>query len=87
VTRLGLEIPSDQQEKIDAFMKTGDGLDDIQLYTQIDCSEYQDLFQVLRKTGGPIWAGSGKPRVVTPRPKQHCARRCWPMKRRARAQG
>jgi hypothetical protein len=29
VTHLGLEIPSDQQEKIDSFMGTGNGLDDI----------------------------------------------------------
>jgi hypothetical protein len=53
VTHLGLEIPSDQQEKIDAFMRTGDGLDDIRLHTQIDCPEYRHLFQVLRKAGGP----------------------------------
>jgi hypothetical protein len=54
VSHVGLEIPSDQQEKIDAFMLTGKGLDDIQLHTQIDCPEYRYLFQVLRKSGGPI---------------------------------
>ena len=54
VSHIGLEIPSDQQEKIDAFMLTGKGLDDIQFHTQIDCPEYRHLFEVLRKSGGPI---------------------------------
>ncbi|MDX2452515.1 hypothetical protein [Desulfosarcina sp.] len=54
VSHIGLEIPSDQQEKIDVFMKTGQGLDDIKLHTQIDSPEYRRLFQVLRKSGGPI---------------------------------
>ncbi|WP_319408818.1 hypothetical protein [uncultured Desulfosarcina sp.] len=53
VTHLGLEIPSDEQEKIDYFMKTGDRLDDIHLHKQIDCPEYRHLFQVLRGSGGP----------------------------------
>jgi uncharacterized iron-regulated protein len=53
VTHQGLEIPSDQQEKIDAFMRTGDGLDDIRLHAPIDCPEYRHLFQVLRKSGRP----------------------------------
>ena len=54
VSHVGLEIPSDQQEKIDVFMKTGEGLDDIKLHTQIDSPEYRHLFQVFRKSGGPI---------------------------------
>jgi len=54
VTHVGLEIRSDQQEKIDAFMRTGNGLDDIKLHTQIDSPEYRHLFQVFRKSGGPI---------------------------------
>jgi hypothetical protein len=41
VSHVGLEIPSDQQEKIDVFMKTGNGLDDIKLHTQIESPEYQ----------------------------------------------
>ena len=49
-----LEIPSDQQGKIDSFMKTGKGLDDIQLHPQIDCPEYRHLFNILRKSDGPI---------------------------------
>jgi hypothetical protein len=54
VTHVGLEIPSDQQEKIDVFMKTGDGLEAIKLHTQIDSPEYRHLFEVFRKSGGPI---------------------------------
>ena len=41
VTHIGLEIPSDQQEKIDTFMPTGKGLDAIQFHPQIDCPEYR----------------------------------------------
>ena len=54
VSHVGLEIPSDQQEKIDVFMKTGTGLDDIKLHTQIDSPEYRHLFHVFRKSGGFI---------------------------------
>ena len=54
VTHIGLEIRSDQQEKIDVFMRTGDGLDDIKLHTQIDSPEYRNLFQVFRNSGGLI---------------------------------
>ncbi|MDB4303392.1 hypothetical protein N9934_01195 [Desulfosarcina sp.] len=53
VSHIGLEIPSDQQEKINAFMLTGKGLDEIQFHAQIDCPEYRHLFEVLRKSGGP----------------------------------
>ena len=48
VTRIGLEIASDQQGIIDHFMKTGAGLDDVQIHPQIDCQEYQNLFIVFR---------------------------------------
>ena len=44
VSHVGLEIPSDQQEKIDVFMKTGDGLDDIDLHAQIDSQKYRQMF-------------------------------------------
>ena len=54
VSHIGLEIASDQQTKIDFFMKTGTGLDEIQLHRQIDCPQYRQLFKVLRKSGGPI---------------------------------
>ena len=53
VTHIGLEIPSDQQENIDTYMKTGNGLQDIQLHPQIDCPAYRNLFIVLRNSGGP----------------------------------
>ena len=54
VSHIGLEIPSDQQERIDVFVKTGEGLKNIKLHTQIDSPEYRQLFQVFRKSGGPI---------------------------------
>jgi len=54
VTHIGLEIPSGQQDKIDAYMQTGDGLSEILFHPLIDCPEYRHLFEVLRKSGSPI---------------------------------
>ena len=51
VTHIGLEIASDQQDKIDQFMKTGAGVNDIQIHSQIDCPEYRNLFNVIRRLG------------------------------------
>lgn len=48
VTHVGLEVASDQQDKIDQFIKTGAGLNNIQIHPQIDCSEYRNLFNVIR---------------------------------------
>jgi hypothetical protein len=48
VTHVGLEIASDQQDKIDHFLMTGTGLFDIEIPEPIDCPEYRDLFSVLR---------------------------------------
>jgi hypothetical protein len=48
VTHIGLEIASDQQGIIDRFMKTGAGLNNIQLHSQIDCPEYRHLFSLIR---------------------------------------
>jgi hypothetical protein len=48
VTHVGLEIESDQQGKIDQFMKTGSGINDFQIHSQIDCPEYRNLFMVIR---------------------------------------
>ncbi len=48
VTHLALEIASDQQVKIDHFLRTGRGLDRIQLHKAIDCPDYRALFHVLR---------------------------------------
>ena len=53
VTYIGLEIPSDQQERIDAYMQTGSGSDSIILHKQIDIPQYRHLFEVLRETSGP----------------------------------
>lgn len=47
-THLGLEISSNQQGKIDSFVQTGNGLDDIEVHPQIDCAEYQSLFTTVR---------------------------------------
>ncbi|GAI31659.1 unnamed protein product, partial [marine sediment metagenome] len=47
-THLGLEICSDQQGKIDKFLKTGKGLDNIRLHLQIDYSEYRNLLKTIR---------------------------------------
>jgi hypothetical protein len=48
VTHIGLEITSDQQNKINNFLNTGVGLSDISIHPQIDCPEYRNLFNVLR---------------------------------------
>ena len=44
VSHIGLEVPSDQQGKIDHFIKTGDGLNDISIHPQINCPEYRNPF-------------------------------------------
>jgi hypothetical protein len=48
VNHIGLEIASDQQGKIDHFIKTGAGLNVIQIHSQIDYPEYRNLFNVIR---------------------------------------
>jgi hypothetical protein len=47
VTHLALEVASDQQGRIDRFMRTGYGIDSIRLHRAIDCPGYRHLFQVL----------------------------------------
>ncbi len=47
-THIGLEICSDQQGKIDSFLQTGNGLDEIKVHPLIDCAEYRDLFMTIR---------------------------------------
>jgi len=59
VTHLALEIASDQQVKIDHFMRTGKGLGRIQLHNAIDCRDYRHLFHVLRALGA-----DQRPRVM-----------------------
>lgn len=48
VTHLGLEICSDQQERIDHFLQKGDGLMNIEIHSQIDCPEYRSMFKLIR---------------------------------------
>ncbi len=59
VTHLALEIASDQQVKIDHFMRTGRGVDRIHLHKAIDCANYRHLFHVLRTIDA-----DHRPRVV-----------------------
>lgn len=51
VTHIGVEVPSDEQGKIDYFMKTGDGLDNVRFHLQVDHPDYRYLFKVFRMTG------------------------------------
>ena len=60
VTHIGLQIPADQQERIDAYMQTGEGLNSILLPTQIDTPPYRNLFTILREAGGFFGDWSGK---------------------------
>ncbi len=48
ITHLGLEICSDQQGKIDSFLQTGNGLDEIKVHPLIDCAEYRNLLSTTR---------------------------------------
>ncbi len=49
VSHICLEIPSDQQEKINSYLVTGDGLSDIQIWSTIDCPEYRLILDNIRK--------------------------------------
>jgi hypothetical protein len=51
VTHLGLEICSDQQDRIDSFLQTGSGLRDIALHFQMECPEYRNIFNTIRGVG------------------------------------
>ena len=51
VTHLGLEICSDQQDRIDSFLQTGRGLKDIALHFQMECPEYRNIFNTIRDLG------------------------------------
>jgi hypothetical protein len=48
VTHIGVEIRSDQQEKIDHFIEIGTGLMDIEIHPQIDCPGYRDLLRQIQ---------------------------------------
>ena len=47
-THLGLEISSDQQDKIESFLQAGNGLAEIKIHPLIDCAEYRTLFTTIR---------------------------------------
>lgn len=49
VTHLALEIASDQQAHIDEFLASGRGLAHIALHKPVDCSQYRNLFKILRR--------------------------------------
>ena len=49
ITHIGLEIASDQQNRLDRFMKTGTGLSEIRIFQGIDCPEYRQLIEMVRK--------------------------------------
>ena len=51
VTHLGMEICSDQQDRIDSFLQTGMGLKDIALPSQMECPEYRNIFTTIRSLG------------------------------------
>jgi hypothetical protein len=51
VTHLGLEVCSDQQDRIDSFLQTGRGLKDIGLHLQMECPEYRNIFTTIRSLG------------------------------------
>ena len=55
-THVGLEIGSDQQARIDGFMATRRGLEDIALHPQIDCAAYRGLLAGLRSSGLSVLA-------------------------------
>jgi hypothetical protein len=48
VTHILFEIASDQQSKVDHFLETGDGLEDVKIWPSIDCPEYWNLFNVVK---------------------------------------
>jgi len=50
-THIGLEISSDQQDNIECFLQTGNGLDEINIHPLIDCVEYRTLFTTIRPLG------------------------------------
>lgn len=48
-THLALEIASDQQEQLNHYLATGQGLKYIKLHPAIDCPGYRSLLQALRR--------------------------------------
>jgi len=48
VTHIGLEIATDQQAKIDRYIREGRGLKDIEIFHAIDCLGYRHLLEIIR---------------------------------------
>jgi hypothetical protein len=56
ITHVGIEMPTDHQGDLDAYLSTGTGLMDIYVHPQIDCPEYRKIletFHRLRPEGRP----------------------------------
>lgn len=47
ITHLGLEISSDQQDRIDNLLQTGTGLETIDIHSQIDSPEYRNILKTI----------------------------------------
>jgi uncharacterized iron-regulated protein len=47
VTFIGLEMPTDQQSGLNAYLSTGTGLANIYVHPQIDCPEYRNVLKTL----------------------------------------
>ena len=58
-THLALEIPSDQQARLDRFLDTGTGLATIRIPSVIDCTAYRRLLCALQRIGP-----DRRPRVI-----------------------
>ena len=48
VTHICLEIPSDQQNKLDRFINSGQSLSKIKLWSAVDCPEYRNFLKTIR---------------------------------------
>jgi hypothetical protein len=48
ITHIGLEIATDQQESIDRFIETGQGLNAIEIDPIIDCPDYRRNLVIIR---------------------------------------
>lgn len=48
VSHICLEISSDQQGRVDHYLLSGEGLQEIQIWPQIDCPEYRCILKTIR---------------------------------------
>lgn len=49
ITHIAIEVASDQQDRIDRYIASGEGLAEIELHQAIECPHYRQLFVILRK--------------------------------------